>query len=70
VDIGLIGVVFAVMTALWLYLAYWLTRHRTIGVPVRRYTQMLMPFVFITLGVFILHQAGTLRLLHGLHGLR
>ena len=64
-DIALMGVVFGAMTALWLCLAYWLTRHRTIGVPVRRYTRLLMPFVFITLGVYILYQAGTVQLLHG-----
>jgi cadmium resistance protein CadD (predicted permease) len=67
-DIALMGVVFAVMTAFWLYLAYWLTRHRTIGLAVRSYTRVLMPFVYITLGVLILHQAGTLKLLHGLLG--
>jgi cadmium resistance protein CadD (predicted permease) len=69
-DIALMGVVFGIMTALWLNLAYWLTRHRTIGVPVRRCTRLLMPFVFITLGVFILYQAGTVKLLHGFHILR
>jgi cadmium resistance protein CadD (predicted permease) len=62
-DIALMGAVFAVMTALWLYLAYWLTRHRMIGAPVRRYTRLLMPFVFVTLGVLILYQAGTVQLL-------
>jgi cadmium resistance protein CadD (predicted permease) len=69
-DIALMGVVFGVMTAFWLYLAYWLTRHRTIGAPVRRYTRLLMPVVFITLGVFILYQAGTVKLLHVFHILR
>jgi cadmium resistance protein CadD (predicted permease) len=64
-DIALMGVVFAVMTALWLNLAYWLTRHRMIGAPVRRYTRLLMPFVFVTLGVLILYQAGTVQLLKG-----
>jgi cadmium resistance protein CadD (predicted permease) len=64
-DIALMGAAFAVMTAFWLCLAYWLTRHRTIGAPVRRYTRVLMPFVFVTLGIFILHQAGTLGLLRG-----
>jgi cadmium resistance protein CadD (predicted permease) len=64
-DIALMGVVFAVMTALWLSLAYWLTRHRMIGAPVRRYTRLLMPFVYVTLGVLILYQAGTLKLLKG-----
>jgi cadmium resistance protein CadD (predicted permease) len=69
-DIALIGIVFWIMTALWLNLAYWLTRHRAIGAPIRRYARLLMPFVFITLGVFILYQAGTMKLLHGFHILR
>jgi cadmium resistance protein CadD (predicted permease) len=64
-DIALMGVVFAVMTAVWLSLAYWLTRHRMIGAPVRRCTRVLMPFVFVTLGIFILYQAGTIKLLTG-----
>jgi cadmium resistance protein CadD (predicted permease) len=64
-DIALMGVVFALMTALWLSLAYWLTRHRMIGAPVRRYTRLLMPFVYVTLGVLILYQAGTMKLLEG-----
>jgi cadmium resistance protein CadD (predicted permease) len=56
-DIAIMGVVFAIMTALWLNLAYWLTRHRLIGAQVRRYTRVSMPFVFITLGVYILYTA-------------
>jgi cadmium resistance protein CadD (predicted permease) len=64
-TIALMGIVFGVMTAAWLALAYWLTRHRTIGAPVRRYTRLLMPFVYIALGVFILYQAGSVKLLHG-----
>jgi cadmium resistance protein CadD (predicted permease) len=67
--IALMGIVFGIMTAAWLALAYWLTRHRTIGAPVRRYTRLLMPFVYIGLGVFILYQAGSLKLLHGSQGL-
>jgi cadmium resistance protein CadD (predicted permease) len=67
-DIALMGVVFGVMTALWLSLAYWLTRHRLIGAPVRRYTRLLMPFVFIALGILILYQAGTLNRLRDIQG--
>jgi cadmium resistance protein CadD (predicted permease) len=65
-QVAVMGVVFGIMTALWLSLAYWLTRHRTVGAPVRRYTRVLMPFVFIALGVFTLYQAGSVKLLHGL----
>jgi cadmium resistance protein CadD (predicted permease) len=61
-NIVLMGIVFGIMTAAWLALAYWLTRHRTIGAPVRRYTRLLMPFVYIALGVFILYQAGSVKL--------
>jgi cadmium resistance protein CadD (predicted permease) len=66
-EIGLVGIVFAVMTALWLSLAYWLTRHRTIGLPVRRLARLAMPFVFIALGVLILYQAHSVSLLYRFH---
>lgn len=69
-EIGFVGVVFAFMTALWLCLAYWLTRHRTIGLPVRRVARLAMPVVFVALGVLILHQAGSASLLYRLHVLR
>ncbi len=68
-NIAIMGIVFGIMTAIWLTFAYWLTRHRAIGAPVRRYTRQLMPFVFIALGVFILYQGGTVKLLHGFRGL-
>ncbi|HEV7611209.1 MAG TPA: cadmium resistance transporter [Steroidobacteraceae bacterium] len=65
-DIALIGVVFAVMTLLWLGIAYRLTRHRTIGAPIRTYGHRVVPFVLISLGVLILHGAGTFGLLRRL----
>jgi cadmium resistance protein CadD (predicted permease) len=68
-NIAIMGVVFGIMTAIWLGLAYWLTRHRAIGTPVRRFTRQLMPFVFIALGVFTLYQGGAVKLLHGLRTL-
>src|ERR1700728_3983239 len=57
------GVVFGIMTAIWLYFACWLTRHRAFGAPVRRFARLLMPFVFIALGVSVLYQARTVELL-------
>jgi cadmium resistance protein CadD (predicted permease) len=65
-TIAIMGLVFAIMTAIWLLLAFWLTRHRAIGAPIRRWARQLMPFVFIALGIFILCQAGTAKLLHGI----
>jgi cadmium resistance protein CadD (predicted permease) len=66
-DIAMVGIVFGFMTALWLTLAYSLTRHRAIGIPVRRLARQAMPFVFVALGVLILYQAGSVILLRRLH---
>jgi cadmium resistance protein CadD (predicted permease) len=60
-DIAIIGMVFAMMTAVWLAFAYWLTQHRATGAYVRRYARLLMPFVLIALGVLIL-QTGSVKL--------
>jgi cadmium resistance protein CadD (predicted permease) len=63
-DVALIGVLFAIMTLLWLGAAHWLTHHRTLGAPIRRYGHRVVPFVLIALGALILWQGGTLELLH------
>jgi cadmium resistance protein CadD (predicted permease) len=62
-DVAAMGIVFALMTALWIAAAYYLTRHRTLGAPIRRYGHRLMPFVLIALGVLILYEAGSHQLL-------
>lgn len=61
-DIVAIGLVFVVMTAVWLRAARWITSHPRLGAPIRRYGHRLVPFVLIALGVWILFEAGTLRL--------
>jgi len=62
-DIAFIGVVFAIMTLAWLGAARWLTQHRTLGAPIRRYGHRVMPFILIALGALILYEAGTFDLL-------
>ena len=62
-ELAIVGIVFAVLTALWCVLAQWLVNHRTIGVPIRRYGHRIAPFVLIALGIMILYEAGTLQLL-------
>jgi cadmium resistance protein CadD (predicted permease) len=46
--------VFAVMTALWCGLAYWLVNHPTMGAPIRRYGHRILPFVLIGVGVMVM----------------
>lgn len=62
-DIALIGVVFAIMTMMWIMAAYWLTNHRSIGAPIRKYGYKVVPFVLIALGFLILYEARSFELL-------
>jgi cadmium resistance protein CadD (predicted permease) len=62
-EIAFIGIVFAVVTGIWLWIAHWLTNHRTLGAPIRRYGRRLAPFVFIGLGLLILYEADVFELL-------
>lgn len=64
-DVAIIGIVFLVMTAVWLLFAHWLVNHRTVGEPIRQYGPKVVPFAFIVLGALILYQGGTIALLFG-----
>lgn len=64
-DIVVFGVIFVLMTLVWLVVSHWLTRHRTLGAPIRNYGHRVVPWVLIVLGVLIMHKAGTLSLLTG-----
>ena len=55
--------VFFVLVGVWSYVAYRLTRQRAIANILTRYSQALVPFILIGLGIFILIDSGTYRLL-------
>ena len=59
VEIVTIGVVFAVMTAVWCLLAWWMVRHSLLGRELKRYGHRAIPFVLIGLGLLILYEAGS-----------
>jgi len=50
-------VVFAVMTGAWCLVGHYLVTHRLVGEPIRRAGQLLLPYLLIGLGVFILVSA-------------
>lgn len=52
--------IFAVMTALWCWTGYRLVNNRWIGEPIRRHGPILLPFVLIALGLYILSGARVL----------
>lgn len=62
-EIALIGLVFAIMTFIWVWAAHGLTYRRTLGAPIRRYGHRIVPFVLIGLGLLILNDAGSFGLL-------
>lgn len=51
--------VFLVMTACWCAGANYLLKHPVMEASIDRYGHMVVPFVFILLGIFILYESGT-----------
>jgi cadmium resistance protein CadD (predicted permease) len=62
-EIGVFAVIFAVMTGLWCFFAYWLVHHPKFGRPIRRYGQRVAPLVLIAIGVSIMYEANSFGLL-------
>jgi len=62
-SLAVILAVFYVSIAVWCYVAYRLTRLQAIANILTRYTQAIVPFILIGLGLFILIESGTYRLL-------
>ncbi|HWW97739.1 MAG TPA: cadmium resistance transporter [Edaphobacter sp.] len=63
IEIGMIAIIFAVMTGLWCFFAHWIVHHPTFGKPIRRYGQRVAPLVLIAIGISILYDAGSFGLL-------
>lgn len=64
-ETAVIGLVFAAMTAVWCFLAHWMVKHPALGPPMRHYGNRVVPFVLIGLGMLLLFQAGSFKLLAG-----
>ena len=67
-QIAVMVAVFMVMTALWIAMAHRLVAHPTLGAPIRRYGHIVVPFVLIGLGFYILYDAGSFGLLRATLG--
>jgi cadmium resistance transport/sequestration family protein len=62
---GIILVVFFPLVALWCYAGYKLGGHQKITSTIERYDHVIVPFVLIALGIYILTKTGTLAFLLG-----
>ena len=67
-QIAVMVAVFMIMTALWIAMAHGLVAHPTLGAPIRRYGHIVVPFVLIGLGFYILYDAGSFGLLRATLG--
>jgi cadmium resistance protein CadD (predicted permease) len=62
-DFCVILITFLLMIAVWCGIAYYLTLHPLVASPLTRYGQRLVPFVLISLGIYILVESETFHLL-------
>ncbi|MGI2904403.1 cadmium resistance transporter [Tolypothrix sp. VBCCA 56010] len=62
-SLGVILSVFFVMVGVWCFIAYLLTLQPTIADILTRYGNILVPYVLIALGLFIMYERGTFNLL-------
>ena len=52
-------VIFLIMTALWCFLARYLSNHPVFKKSIEKYGHMIAPFVFVLLGIYIMYESGT-----------
>jgi cadmium resistance transport/sequestration family protein len=62
-SLAVILSVFFVMVGVWCFIAYLLTLHPTIADILTRYGNIIVPYVLILLGLFIMYERGTFNLL-------
>ncbi|MEH2195694.1 MAG: cadmium resistance transporter [Nostoc sp.] len=62
-SLGVILSIFFIMVGIWCAIAYFLSLQPTIANILNRYGQAVVPFVLISLGLFIMYERGTFTLL-------
>ncbi|WP_144145973.1 cadmium resistance transporter [Paraburkholderia sp. BCC1884] len=61
-----VSLVFVAMIGLWCALALWLVEHPLLGAPIRRYGSVLLPLILVVIGISVIVQNDTLRIVFGL----
>ena len=62
-ELAAIAIVFALMTAIWCLAAILAVNHPRVRTPIRRYGRVVSPLVFLAIGVMVMVEAGTLKLI-------
>ncbi len=58
-------IVFFLLLAVWCVIGYYLSSHPLVARTLDRYGRLIVPFVLIGLGIYILYESGTFTLLRG-----
>lgn len=61
-DKAVMVTIFLMMTGLWCYMAKVITRHPYVSKSLAKYGHMVMPFIFILLGIYIFYENESIRL--------
>ncbi|RKE35133.1 cadmium resistance protein CadD (predicted permease) [Paraburkholderia sp. BL23I1N1] len=61
-----VSLVFVAMIGIWCAGAVWLVEHPLLGAPIRRYGTALLPLILLVIGVSVIVQNDTLRIVFGL----
>lgn len=56
------SIIFLVLTFFWCWLAQYFLKHPTVASVTDKYGHWITPFVLMLLGIFILHESGSMRL--------
>lgn len=62
-QLGVMLAVFFVLIAVWCVVGYYLGSHPAVGRALERYGHIVVPFVLISLGVYIMYESDTFRLI-------
>jgi cadmium resistance protein CadD (predicted permease) len=61
-----ISLIFVVMIGIWCAGAVWLVEHPLLGAPIRRYGTALLPLILLIIGVSVIVENDTLRIVFGI----
>jgi cadmium resistance transport/sequestration family protein len=62
-ELSIIIIIFLIMIGVWCAIAYYLTRHPILAHAITHYGKVIVPFVLIALGIYILLDSGAYQLL-------
>ena len=64
VDILITAIIFLILTAIWCFIGLKLAEHPFVQKKIKKYNHIIIPILFISLGIFILIESGTINFIY------